>query len=542
MKSKLQPPTKESQTIEYKESWRDEYLRWISGFANAEGGVLVIGRNDNGDIIGLKNARKLLEDIPNKVRDILGIMVDVNLRSAAKKEFLEIVVNPYPCPVSYKGEYHYRSGSTKQELKGAALDRFLLRKYGRRWDGVPVPKVSVKALDRQVLKRFRERALRSKRLSNEILAESDTGLIQKLHLKEAHYLKRAAILLFHPDPERFVTGAYIKIGRFRTNSDLLYHDEIHGDLFTQVDKTMDLLLTKYLSAAISYEGVQRVETYPVPEEALREALLNAVAHKDYGSSVPIQISVYDDKIMLWNNGELYEGWTVKTLLGKHSSEPPNPDIANAFFRAGMIECWGRGIDYIMSECRVAGVRHPKFRYEGGGLWVEFLMSGAAQIIEEHRLGEKLVERLGENRSKIVVAIRKDPRITVAELAEQLGISDTAVENNLRSLKKQGIIARIGAAKGGYWQVLEPAIGKDQEGGGAEKPNGGLGEKSGDKLGENRSTILAAIKNNPKISIKKLAVLLDLSTTAIENNLRVLTFQGYIKHIGPTKGGHWEVLS
>lgn len=142
---------KEDQNIEYKASWRDEYLKWICGFANAEGGALVIGKNDQGEVVGVSNAPKLLEDIPNKVRDILGIMVKVNLRAKAGREYLEIVVEPYSNPVSYKGEYFFRSGSTNQTLKGAALDRFLLRKQGRHWDGVPVPYVTLADLDEQPL-------------------------------------------------------------------------------------------------------------------------------------------------------------------------------------------------------------------------------------------------------------------------------------------------------------------------------------------------------------------------------------------------------
>ena len=114
---------KENQQIEWKESWRDEFLRWICGFANAEGGVLHIGRNNQGVVVGVPNAARLLEEIPNKVRDILGIMVEVNLRRAAGKDLIEIRVEPYPSPISYKGEYHYRSGSTKQQLRGAALDK-----------------------------------------------------------------------------------------------------------------------------------------------------------------------------------------------------------------------------------------------------------------------------------------------------------------------------------------------------------------------------------------------------------------------------------
>lgn len=227
---------KEHQHIEWKESWRDEYLKWVSGFANAEGGVLVIGRNDKGKVVGVPDAKKLLIDLPNKVRDILGIMVDVNLRREAGQDTVEIVVEPYPYPVSYKGDYHYRSGSTKQELKGAALDRFLLRKQGRHWDGVPIPGFTVADLSARALAGFRKRAIKSRRLSAELLAEADGVLLDKLRLVEGARLKRAAVMLFHDDPERVVTGAYVKIGYFRTDSDLLYQDEVHGSLLEQVEK------------------------------------------------------------------------------------------------------------------------------------------------------------------------------------------------------------------------------------------------------------------------------------------------------------------
>lgn len=149
------------------------------------------------------------------------------------------------------------------------MDKFLLRKYGKHWDSVPIPHVGVGDLDTQVLGSFRKQALNSKRLSDDILAESDAVLIDKLHLMDGDYLKRATLLLFHPDPEKYVTGAFIKIGFFRSNADLLYQDEVHGDLFSQVNQTMDLLLTKYFRVIISYKGLQRIETYPVPEDALR---------------------------------------------------------------------------------------------------------------------------------------------------------------------------------------------------------------------------------------------------------------------------------
>ena len=271
---------KETQNVEWKASWRDEYLKWISGFANADGGMLVIGRNDDGVIVGVPDARKLLEDIPNKVRDVLGILVAVNLRTRKDHEYIEVVVDAYPNPVSYKGQYFIRSGSTKQELKGAALDRFLLKRQGRHWDGVPVPHATVTNLDAKALNWFRKQALKSQRLPAGIVSEPAKTLLDKLHLLEGTFLKRAAVLLFHPDPEHFVTGAFVKIGYFENNVDLRYHDEIHGDLFTQVNQTIEVLKAKYLKALISYEGLHRIETYPVPEEALREVEMDLLEGAD----------------------------------------------------------------------------------------------------------------------------------------------------------------------------------------------------------------------------------------------------------------------
>ena len=164
---------KEHQNLEWKASWRDDYLRWICGFANAEGGVLVIGRNDRGQAVGVANAARLLEEIPNKVRDVLGIMVAVNRVSEDGKELVEIRVDPYPSPISYKGEYHYRSGSTKQELKGAALSHFLLRKQGLHWDAMALPGLKADALDAGALTLFRQQAMRSQRLPEAALHESD---------------------------------------------------------------------------------------------------------------------------------------------------------------------------------------------------------------------------------------------------------------------------------------------------------------------------------------------------------------------------------
>ena len=183
---------KEHQHTEWKEVWRDDYLRWLCGFANAEGGVLVIGRNDSGKAVGIEDAAKLLVELPNKVRDILGIMVDVNLRRVSGKDTVEIAVEPYPNPISYRGEYHYRSGSTNQTLKGAALERFLLRKRGRHWDDAPEPSFTARSCSAAALRLFRQRATESGRMGPAVLRDRREVVLGNLELTEKHGLKRAA--------------------------------------------------------------------------------------------------------------------------------------------------------------------------------------------------------------------------------------------------------------------------------------------------------------------------------------------------------------
>lgn len=237
-----------------------------------------------------------------------------------------------------------------------------------------MPGVGLADLDGRTLDEFRRRGVSSGRLPSNAVDGSNGDLMEMLHLREGQYLRRAAVLLFHPDPARFFAGAFVKIGYFRTETDLAYQDVIEGNLFAQVERTVDLLCTKYSRAKISYEGIYRRETPPAPVKALREAVLNAVAHRDYTHSAPIQIRVYDHRIALWNPGSLPLDWTLDKLMGTHASAPHNPTIANALFRAGMVEAWGRGIANIVSACGSAGMVKPQWVVEPGGLRLEFVFT------------------------------------------------------------------------------------------------------------------------------------------------------------------------
>lgn len=320
----------ETQNIEYKESWRDEYLKWICGFANAQGGTLYIGKNDKGEVVGVTDAKRLLEDIPNKVKNALGIVVDVQLLEQEGKPFLKIDVAPSSYPINFRGEYHIRSGATKQVLQGSALTHFLLKRTGMKWDAVAAEKFTAQDLDIESFNIFRREALRNKRMTKEDLDCSNEELLEKLNLTVDGKLKRAAVLLFHRNPEKMITGCYTKIGMFNKEADILYMDEVHGSLMLQADRVLDLLYQKYLKAFITYENVTRVETYPFPKMAVREAIFNALVHSDWSASCPIQIRVEDDLMYISNDCVLEEGLTAEKLMSPHKSQQLNPDIANTF--------------------------------------------------------------------------------------------------------------------------------------------------------------------------------------------------------------------
>lgn len=448
---KLFESKSESQDVEFKKTWRDEYLQWVCGFANAQGGTLYIGIDDEGNLVGVEKAKKLAEDIPNKIVSLMGIVPDVNIHNKSGLEYLEIVVKPSNVAISLNGAYHYRSGATKQELRGTALQQFILKKLGMTWDDIVCKGATLKDIDRKAVAYFLEKAVDAQRLPVGSLRMSTESVLKNLNLvNEDGLLKNAAILLFGKNPGKFFTSVEFKIGRFgKDETDLMFQDLVDGNIIQMTDRVLDILKSKYLISPIHYEGLQRIEPLEIPEDALREAIFNSVVHKDY-SGAAIQMKVYADRILLWNEGNLPEGFTMDDLLGEHTSRPRNKNIANAFYRAGFIESWGRGIQKIKSGFETAGLASPSFQATMGGMMVSIWRGRDLHEKTREKTGEKTREK---TREKIVRLIQEDPTITTDQLAESLEVSVKGVEWQLNSLKRDNVIKRVGPDKGGHWEVL-----------------------------------------------------------------------------------------
>lgn len=439
----------ESQNIEWKESWRDEYLKWICGFANAQGGCIYIGVDDAGRVIGVQNGKRLLEEIPNKIQTNLGFLADVNLLSKNDLEYIEIIVSPSSYPVSYKGEYHFRSGSTKQVLRGTALTEFISSKTGIRWEDSVIEGVDVEDLDKESFDIFRREAVRSKRMTKDDLNMSNAELLDSLDLLKDGKLTRAAVLLFHRTPQKWMFGTYTRIGKFGKGSDLQYQDEVIGSLFMQAERVIELIYLKYLKAPITYDNLTRVETYPFPKDAVREALYNALVHSRWSAGIPIQIRIEDDAMYISNECVFPSDWTMESLLQRHQSRPYNPKIARAFFRAGYIESWGRGIQKIFEVCNEYGALQPEYVVHSEDIMLKL---AAVSISDKHVLK---LDSKAENtalKMKIVEYLQNQPTATQKELQEALNETRTHIQKIVKELVGEGKIERKGGKRFGYWEV------------------------------------------------------------------------------------------
>jgi len=439
----------ETQNIEFKREWKDEYLKVICAFANAFGGILYVGVNDDGTINGTTNHSQLLEEIPNKSRDLLGVTISAELKYQNNIPFLEIKTPSYSVPISLRGRYYFRSGTTILELTGNSLNEFLLGKFGKTWDDLTEETFSLSDIDLNTIEDF-------KRFSSDRLPAINTEtdplvILNKLNLLKGKNFKRAAILLFAKEPQRIFKQAHVKIGRFLSDVDIVTSDIVEGNLFKQLDQTIEILKTKYLLSPISYEGIHRREKLEYPYLALREALLNALIHRNYLSTSAVQIRVYSNKLIIMNEGELPDEIKVEDLFKNHLSKPRNPIIADVFYKSGFIEGWGRGTLKIVDECFKEKLPTPEFESNRHLFSVTFFKTDPKTDPKTDLKTDPKTQTIDE---QIIAIITYDKKITIPLIANKIGKGITVTKETINKLKTAGRIKRIGPAKGGYWQVIE----------------------------------------------------------------------------------------
>lgn len=462
----------EKHIIEYKRLWKDEWLEWICGMANADGGVIYLGVKDDGEVLGVSNAKKLMEDIPNKIISKMSIYPDVRQVEKDGKDVIEIEVAPSMAAVSLDGVVYKRVGATNQILKGAALQEFYLSRPSGAWDARIIPDAKLDEIDPDAVEYLKESGIRKGRLSKESAKDSVEKVLKSLNLMtEDDKLTMAALLLFGKNPQRYCIDARFKIGRFGAGAaNLIIQDLVDGDLIRMPDRVLDILDAKYLVRPIHYKGLRRVEPLEIPEKGLREIICNSIIHKQYDGP-DIQMRVYDDRIDLWNFGKLPEGYTFEQMFMPHRSMPRNKLIANAFYYAGLIEAWGRGFEIITEEFTKDGLAVPTFKEEFGGVTAII----KREIFQAIQLGSRGNSKQDDpkndpnsdpnnltERQLLIIGILEnqgqpdDPNNepeTRSSIAKKLGISESTVKRELAFLSSIGKIKHFGPRSHGRWMVI-----------------------------------------------------------------------------------------
>ncbi len=228
------------------------------------------------------------------------------------------------------------------------------------FDSIIINDLTIDDFDSDAFRMFKEEAIRNNRMSSEERNLSKLQLMEKLHLIKNGKITYAGMLMFYQDSERYIPACYTKIGYFKDETDLKYMDDIHGPLAKQVIQTIEILYAKYFRSYEEFVGVRRISHYQYPEEVIREAVCNAIIHRNYSRCNMVQIKVFPDKLMVFNNCIFPDGWTIDNLLKPHESKAINPLVAYAFYIMGYIDTWGRGIDKIVNGLKEAGQEEPEF--------------------------------------------------------------------------------------------------------------------------------------------------------------------------------------
>jgi len=288
-------------------------------------------------------------------------------------------------------------------------------------------------------------------------------ILDRLGLRVGGLLTQAAQVLYGTEFLSDYPQCLLKLGRFRgaeITGEIVDNRQERMHAFAMVREGMAFLeRTMPLGARFPEGKVFREDRFPVPVNALREILLNAVMHRDYSYyGGHVAVVVFDDRIEIRSYGRLPSGVTLEQLSGPHLSELRNPLVAETFHRTGAVEAWGRGTNRVIDLCRKHGAAPPVFEERQGFVIVTFKAAIVPEVgLEKAR--EKTREKMsgkmsGKTPARILSLLIDHPKATIPDLASVIGVSDRTIERNLKTLQGQNRLRRIGPDKGGHWDVVQ----------------------------------------------------------------------------------------
>lgn len=432
--------------------WR-AIVETCAAFGTGNGGRVYVGVADSGQCLGVKIGKGTLEDLANKIalNTSPKLVPDIETEVRNGKMIVIIGISGHPAkPVTAFGRAYRRSGRTNQILSAPEVADLYFSSRGVTWDETIREEATVEDIDPEKVRRFLIRA----RSERQWEVNPETPLpeaMAKLKMVRESRPTLAALLLFGKNPQGLLSQAKVRCARFKGTDEIEFLDMkvLEGDLIEQVENAMAFVRRNTSMAARIEEGVERVERWEYPLEALREAITNAVCHRDYASTGNVQIRIFDDRLEVSNPGELPEGLTVEDLRQAHESRPRNKLVADAFFLIKFIEQFGTGTGRMIRLCREAGVPEPEFESRAGSFRIGFQRQ---EVPDKRFAGIGLNER----QRKALQQMGQDQRMSRADYQMLTGASERTARRDLQDLVSRRLVFKTGAGRYACYQATEPA--------------------------------------------------------------------------------------
>ena len=428
----------ESQSREDKQSlneWR-QVVESLAAFATSKGGVVRIGIGPKGEQFGIRIGKGTLEDLSNKIKQNTDPpqYPSITVEGSEESAIIVIRIEESPIkPVWAFGRPLKRVGRTNQHLSREGAQQMVEATTGRTWDALPSESFPLKEASKEYVRDFQKKV-------------GQTQVPVQTLLKNLSLMTNdgkpcnGAVLLFGRNPQQSFPEAQVKCARFAGTSSVRFLDEmtIEGNLLNQLENALKFV-ARNTQREIRITGRPEREIIPeYPEAAIREAVTNAICHRDYAAVGTIQIRIYDDRLEVWNPGTLSPSLTIESLYREHPSLPRNPKIALAFYRARLIEHWGTGTLRMAEACDRLGVK-LEFLSESGFFMVRL-------VKPEIRISPPIEQKLNERQRKGLEYAKKNGKITTGEYKCLCNISERQAFDDLKSLLEIGLLIRTGSGR------------------------------------------------------------------------------------------------
>jgi ATP-dependent DNA helicase RecG len=417
-------------------------METAGALANTNGGVILVGVNRHGKILGTTTSKETEKDWVNRISHISEptLIPSVQTIKIEKKLVVVLSVKEFPQkPVSIRGRFYRRVGASNRVMTPSEISEMHMHSLGMTWDATPNLHQKMEDIELQNVIEYVKRTRKTGR--RKFHDDRPDNLLNKLKLSLDGSPTWASTIAFGKTPP---IQAKVKCGKIRGTSTIVDDFVVDSPLLDQVDEVMDYM-KRVFQLSYSFTGkAKRDELWEYPLEAVREVVTNAICHRDYSSPAQTQIKIFDDRLVIWNPGGLPMGMSIKKLMDpNHNSVPRNKLIAMLFYDVGLIENYGSGIKKILNECNRLGFPDPEFEETQGGFQVIF----RKDIYNEEYLTEI---GLNERQIKAILYIKEKGKITNKEYRSLTNLSDEGARLDLKDMVSRGLVKPKGKGRSSHY--------------------------------------------------------------------------------------------